>query len=314
MFSKEVLINTLINTTQENSNNPNQEKFFFLFLDHFGASFAEAANFNSTEKQIKCFSEVCTNSDEAFGIFSIERCWDKWMTIASGQNETNSISSDEDGNQYIRQKSNKKYGGLTTAGNRRYSDIAKAVILSRRSQYRKDMEEKYKVSKKKTNDALFLARNRDSFIQEKRVLEKAYNDLGEITDDDNDTDDDGSDTATEKVNEPFAHDSVNDMCPIENWQSSIKSIDTIGALMSTYEEISGKKNTSISAPDCNLSNVFSQEALNKTSSNNSIEYNDSDYEESDDDEEWETSKNSPVNKLSPLGQDEKKLDLFDESL
>ena len=59
---------------------------------------------------------------------------------------------------------------------------------------------------------------------------------------------------------------------------------------------------------------FSQEALNKTSSNNSIEYNDSDYEDSDDDEEWETSKNSPVNKLSPLGQDEKKLDLFDESL
>ena len=70
MFSKEVLINTLINMMQENSNNPNQEQFFFLFLDHFGASFAEAANFNAAEKQNKCFSQVCTNSDEAFGIFT----------------------------------------------------------------------------------------------------------------------------------------------------------------------------------------------------------------------------------------------------
>ena len=327
MFSKEVLINTLINMTQENSNNPNQEKFFFLFLDHFGASFAEAANFNSAEKQNKCFSQVCTNSDEAFGIFSIERCWDKWMTIASGHNQTNCISSDEDGNEYIRQKSNKKYGGLTSAGNKRYSEIAKAVILSRRSQYRKDMEEKYKVSKKNTNDALSLARNSNDFRQEDRELETAYNDLGEISDndecdsendteyeDEDDTGDDESDTEIEKRNETSASNFENEMCPIENWKSSIKDdFDPLGALMSTYKEISGNKNTSVLAPDCNLSNIFSQEVQHKTTSNNSNEYDKSDFEDSDeDDEAWETSKDSPLNKLSPLGQDEKKLDLSPE--
>ena len=103
-----------------------------------------------------------------------------------------------------------------------------------------------------------LARNGNDFMQEHRELETAYNDLGKISendesdsendteyDDDDDSVDDKSDTETELINETSASNFENEMCPIENWESSIKdNFDAMGELMKTYKEISGNKNTS----------------------------------------------------------------------
>ena len=156
----------MTSSTQEDANNSDQRKSFFLFLEQFGASTAEAANFNTSEKKKRCFWEVCTISDEAFAIFTIDRCWNYWSK--KWNNDPNvSIRSSE----YAR-NTNKKYGGISTQGLIRFNEIAGLVAKARRSAFRQNLEEefrKYHEGKGKNMDTNGVAETRNTVVEESFV-------------------------------------------------------------------------------------------------------------------------------------------------
>lgn len=82
----------------------------------------------------------CTPSDEAFGIFTLERCWDTWM-----KEEITSKKEAPRSSSYTIKNSNQKYAGWSKLGLKRFSDIASAVMTSRDDDDRKNMEEAYRL-------------------------------------------------------------------------------------------------------------------------------------------------------------------------
>ena len=138
LFTKANIVNIMTSLTQEDANNSDQRKLFFLFLEQFGASTAEAANFNASEKKKRCFREVCTISDEAFAIFTIDRCWNYWSKKWNKDTDVSIRSSD-----YAR-NTNKKYGGISTQGLIRFNEIAGLVAKARSSEFRQNMEEEFR--------------------------------------------------------------------------------------------------------------------------------------------------------------------------
>ena len=84
------------------------------------------------------FSDLCTVSDEAFGKFTIERCWDIWLKECEeelNKNDFSDNSSDTNKEkikyQYAVKKTNKRFGGWTSDGMKRYDEIASVVKKDR---------------------------------------------------------------------------------------------------------------------------------------------------------------------------------------
>lgn len=116
-----------------------QTKTFHMFLDYFGQSIAEYSNFKKSERGHKMFQRTCTISDEAYGIFTIERCWNTWWK----EMEENKIAPPRTAN-FTNRNSNIKCGGWTKQGLCHFSNIANIVRLSRASDKRKNAEEEYR--------------------------------------------------------------------------------------------------------------------------------------------------------------------------
>ena len=166
LFTKVNMVNIMTSSTQEDANNSDQRKSFFLFLEKFGASTAEAANFNASEKKKRCFREVCTISDEAFAIFTIDRCWNYWSKKWNNDANVSIRSSD-----YAR-NTNKKYGGISTQGLIRFNEIAGLVAKARRSAFRQNLEEefrKFHEGKGKNMDTNGVAETRNTVVEESFV-------------------------------------------------------------------------------------------------------------------------------------------------
>ena len=145
VFNKQTIVNVMMSFGSEEESlicDLKQHKYTFkLFIDCFGESIAEFANFNKREKRNNLFQHACTTSDEAFGIFTIERCWDTWFIEVSQHKKTPPRAS-----AFTKKNSNKKYCGWTKEGLLRYSDIAKSVFKSRQSDTRKNEEEEYRLT------------------------------------------------------------------------------------------------------------------------------------------------------------------------
>ena len=94
------------------------------------------------DKKKQCsvlFSDICTVSDEAFGRLTIERCWDTWTKECEQkqiQPNVKNLST------YTTNKTNKRFGGWSSVGMKRYDDIAKLVKSDRT--FNHQVESKFK--------------------------------------------------------------------------------------------------------------------------------------------------------------------------
>ena len=79
------------------------------------------------------FSDVASVSDEAFGIFTLKRCWDSWMS-AINNTETPGIATVK--YKYTASRSNTKYQGWYADGLREFTAIAKLIKFQRNQRYR----------------------------------------------------------------------------------------------------------------------------------------------------------------------------------
>ena len=177
-FTYETLTTIMIENFSDDDMCSKQEKRFCLFLDIFGKSIAGASNYNDKEKKKEMFQDSCTASDEAFGIFTIERCWHTWMKeIVHGKEGVAHRESE-----YVKKNSNKKYAGWKNNGLKRFSDLASAVLIARKSDQRKNMEESYRQTLIK-NDETDEIKENDDYARstcgnfEQKHIFVPYNDL-----------------------------------------------------------------------------------------------------------------------------------------
>ena len=70
-------------TTLTANNNDNglkiKEKYLFFFWSNFVQSISGYKKYCKIKQGMHIFSDVASVSDEAFGIFTLKRCWDSWM-------------------------------------------------------------------------------------------------------------------------------------------------------------------------------------------------------------------------------------------
>jgi len=189
IFNEEKIISILTSTT----NDDNSQEIFNIFLDYFGESIAEYSNFKKELKRNVLFQDACTPSDEAFGIFTIERCWSNWMSEFR-DNERNEIRTA----QYTKKNSNRRHGGWTIMGLQRFSDIARDVSSARSLPVRKHMEESYRkmYEDKYSDNENMCSRSKPDFRNE--VMFEPYNDLPKDADAEDDDDDDDSEIGKDK--------------------------------------------------------------------------------------------------------------------
>ena len=257
-FVKDTIINTLLTSkciSDDSSNTQSDTKHFFLFLDTFGESIAEFSNFNKKERKNKLFQMSCTPSDEAFGIFTLERCWDTWM-----KEEITSKKEAPRSSSYTIKNSNQKYSGWSKVGLKRFSDIANAVMNARDNDDRKNMEEEYRLHYEKEHltrmgllyghdveNAKYKSPEQGNAYQ---VLEDefiAYNDLPggsafsnpniheEEMDDTEDTDSDDETTIDVENEDSSIHNTKQlDSCMVDFDNSPVNNDETTG--IKNYEE------------------------------------------------------------------------------
>lgn len=179
IFNKEVLP-TITSYEGNPSTIQSKDDFEFVlvfFMDTFGQCMVGHKKYNKEQRAIKTFSEVCTVSDEAFGRFTLERCWDSWMSAVENKKEPGKSTVRP---LYTIVKSNRKFGGWITDGILRFTEIAKLVKLSRSSEERKKIEETFR---KKTHQHLH-GTSETTAVGENRPISKknsvkAYNDLSD---------------------------------------------------------------------------------------------------------------------------------------
>ena len=115
----------------------------FLVMDEFGQAMVGHKHFNKNMKSKFAFSKVCTVSDEAFGKFTLERCWESWMSEME-QNENPNIIAVKA--KHTKDKSNRKFGGWNQEGLIRFSKIAELVNIERTMKEKIKQEEEYRKS------------------------------------------------------------------------------------------------------------------------------------------------------------------------
>ena len=154
----------------------NQTKeVFSLFLDSFGQALIGHKYFNDQMKSKYNFSKVCTISDEAFGIFTLERCWDSWISeMKRVTNPQETIIKAK----HTNEKSNKKFGGWDEKGLQRFSDIARVITITRDLPERVKMEDEYRDSYYNKFNSLHEKKDDDTKTLTRESTYIAYNDLG----------------------------------------------------------------------------------------------------------------------------------------
>ena len=167
--------NTTDQDDEHDCGNEKKQNFFFI-LKWFGNCFVNHKEYSILVQANSLFSEVATISDEAFGYFTLERCWDSWQTFK----ETNGEEQIE--NDHSVRKSNTKFGGWKQSGPERYTEIARLVKISRDTDLRKEIEREYK-------NQIWEQNNKDSSSKRTRKSDDpitfvAYNDLDEDEEDD----------------------------------------------------------------------------------------------------------------------------------
>ena len=152
------------------------KKSFFLFLDEFGQALIGHKYFNDNMKSKFTFSAVCTVSDEAFAIFTLERCWDSWVSeMKKSINPQEIIVKPK----HTKEKSNKKFGGWDPEGLKRFSAIAKTISMERTMSRRKELEETYRqLYYKKMHPSIQDDKHMDNDNGTVENSYVAYNDLG----------------------------------------------------------------------------------------------------------------------------------------
>ena len=67
-------------TTSTANNDDNRlkikEKHLFFFQSNFGQSITGYKKYSAIKQGMHVFSDVASVSDEAFGIFTLQQCWD----------------------------------------------------------------------------------------------------------------------------------------------------------------------------------------------------------------------------------------------
>ena len=120
------------------------KEHFFLFMDYFGQAIVGHKYFNTELRCKNNFSDSCTVSDEAFGRFTLERCWDSWLSGATNKQRPGKCTIKAD---HTREKSNKRFGGWEPEGINRFTAIAHLVASDRKLEERKKMEDEYRMVK-----------------------------------------------------------------------------------------------------------------------------------------------------------------------
>ena len=188
LFNKNDMVNVMMRVGFENSEAPadkdnRDEDALFLFLDIFGSSICGHQNYNTLDQQRTRFQDCSTVSDEALGIFFIEKNWEKWDSQVHKENggtEDCFKIHDTGGIVYTKLHSNKKFGGWTNSAMERFTTIARMVSTSRRSKRRQDLEEKYMIYKRSQNPTYTLFNTHADMPNEKEKsneIIKPYNDL-----------------------------------------------------------------------------------------------------------------------------------------
>ena len=166
----------------------NSQDDFNWFLDLFGQSIGGHKEFNKRQRGKRVFSDVCTPSDEAFLIFTLERFWDNWMYEFKHNKRLSRTGI------YAREKSNKRYTGMRQEGIQRFNELAIDIKTLRKSNsLRSKFEENYRKKYSNNNfDNCDIESNERIFkqTQPQRTNIIAYTDLqshGEQQNDENET-------------------------------------------------------------------------------------------------------------------------------
>ena len=70
----------------------NQRKTFIFFWSNFGQSITGYKKYSVIEKGIHVISDAVLESNEAFVIFTLQQCWDSWIS-AMNNTETTAIAT-----------------------------------------------------------------------------------------------------------------------------------------------------------------------------------------------------------------------------
>ena len=145
----------------------------FLFMDVFGQALVGHKKYNQHMKSKFLFSKVCTVSDEAFGKFTLERCWESWLSEMKRSEDPQVITVKA---KHTKKKSNKKFGGWNKEGLEHYSKIAEFVGIERTVKERIKQEEEYRKSYFEKLHSNVESDSEESYKIDNKYV--AYNDLG----------------------------------------------------------------------------------------------------------------------------------------
>ena len=94
------------------------ERNFHLFLDIFSQSIGGHKEFNKRQRAKILFRQICTPSDEAFLLFTIDRFWDNWVY------EFTHIKRKSRTGEFAMAKCNRIYMGMKTEGIQKFNALA----------------------------------------------------------------------------------------------------------------------------------------------------------------------------------------------
>ena len=157
-----------------------------MFLDYFGQAIVGHKYFNTELRCKNNFSDSCTVSDEAFGRFTLERCWESWLSGATNKDRPGKCTIKAD---HTKEKSNKRFGGWEQEGINRFTAIAHLVASDRKLGERQRMEDEYRMSK---FDEVYGKEDNigENSMNNDILACPAYNDLSEEENIDNEEDED----------------------------------------------------------------------------------------------------------------------------
>ena len=116
-----------------------QHKFFFWL--NFGQSITGHKKYSEIKQGVHVLSDVALGSDEALGIFTLQQCWDSWMS-AMNNTETPGITIVK--YKHIANRSNTKYQCWDANVLQDFSKIASLIKMQCSEQCRRQMEQNYK--------------------------------------------------------------------------------------------------------------------------------------------------------------------------
>jgi hypothetical protein len=141
------------------------EECFFFFLQEFGPIASGYNSYNERKRQLTCFQDSCTPSDEALVIFFLEINWENW--IDQVDNETQGKKR--------KQISTKKFSGWMSDDVKKFNDICHLVSSTREN--RKYLEEQYKLLVKNKNCSTQITTIRKAVINDDEPEVTPYTDL-----------------------------------------------------------------------------------------------------------------------------------------